>query len=133
MKQLTSVEEINGWLAATGGLGEALLDELSLTRHGYSVHVAFMPVVVREGRRVLDQSTRVTFELEGVLDLHLRGALTQGMLENPEAINWGLSEVALVKLAPVAEGIRFDVRWEGDRRIHVFCARVSLLVPGSLG
>lgn len=106
--KLETLKEINGWLPQVDNLWESLMDELSLTNFGYSARVVFTLVIDRHGR-VLEQPTQVKFDLEGVQELSLHGALTQRMLEHPERINWGLNEVARVRVAPSGDGVRFEV------------------------
>lgn len=78
---------------------------------------------------MLDEPVQVKFDLEGVQELSLPGALTPRMLEHPERINWGLSEVARVRVAPSDDGVRFEALWEGERRVEIQCRRATLTVP----
>ena len=43
--RLDTFGEIESWLSETGALSEALLDELSLTKFGYSAHVVFTRLI----------------------------------------------------------------------------------------
>ena len=43
--------------------------------------------------------------MHGVQRLQLEGGVNQDMLEHPEAINWGLSEVSLVRAEASADGL----------------------------
>ncbi|GAB3700224.1 hypothetical protein [Mariniluteicoccus flavus] len=127
--KIETLEEINDWLPQVDNLWESLMDELSLTHFGYSVRVVFTLVIDRNGR-VLEEPFQVTFDLEGVQDLSLHGALTPRMLEHPERINWGLSEVARVRVTPSDDGVCFEVLWEGERRVEVTCRQATLTLPG---
>lgn len=124
-----TAEGISRWLEQFGALSEALMKELCLVNYGYSVHVEFS-VVVDLGGRVLDDPLHVGFDLDGVQSLTLVGGLTSSMLEHPENINWGLSEVARVRVASSDDGIRFEARWEGERLIEVHCRQATLTAPG---
>ena len=128
MRELRRLEEITGWLDGAGGLSESLLDELTLTRHGYSVHLALKVIIDRDGQ-VLDKPLRVTFDLDGVHLLSLCGGLTPSMVDHPERINWGLSEVALVRVVPHPRGVLFEALWEDTRKVEVICAQVSMIIP----
>jgi hypothetical protein len=127
MIQLQGVDPIRGWLDSVGGLSEALLDELSLTDSGYSLRVVFKMVVDLNGA-VLSVPTIAAFGFEGLEELRMHGALTSRMIERPEGISWGLSEVALVRASSAAGGAYFEILWEGDRRIEIECHRASLAV-----
>jgi hypothetical protein len=124
------VSEIGEWLAGSGGLSEALLHELALARFGYSIRAVFQVIADLDGA-VLQEPRQVVVDLDGVDRLELRGGLTPRMVEHPEEINWGLSEVALVRVMAVDGGVRFEVLWEGDRRIEVRCHKISLTAPGA--
>lgn len=126
--KLESLDEINDWLPQVDNLWESLMDELSLTHFGYSARVVFTLVIDRNGR-VLEQPLQATFDLEGVQELSLHGALTPRMLEHPDRINWGLSEVARVRVTPADDGILFEALWEGERRVEIRCRRATLTVP----
>lgn len=127
--KIESIEGISRWLEQSGGLFEALLRELRLVHHGYSVHIEFSVIVDVEGR-LLDAPREVGLDLSGVQHFTLEGGLTGSMLEDPDSINWGLSEVAGVHVAPSAEGLQVEVRWEGERRIEIQCRGATLTVPG---
>jgi hypothetical protein len=127
--KVDTAEGINRWLEQSRALSEALMKELCLLNYGYSVHVEFSVIIDAEGR-VLDDPLDVGFDLDGVQRLTLEGGLTARMLERPEEIGWGLSEVALVRVAPSDDGVRFEALWEGERRIEIKCRRAILTVPG---
>jgi hypothetical protein len=127
--KLETVDEIDAWLASVGALSEALIEELCLTKFGYSCRVVVKRVIRPDGR-VLDEPGRATFELDGVQRVTMDGGLTPQMLEHPESINWGLSEVAVVRVAPAEDWIHFEALWEQDRKIHIQCRRATLTTVG---
>lgn len=102
--------------------------ELRLVSNGYSVHVEFRVIIDPNGR-VLDEPIDVGIDLEGVQRLTLMGGLTARMLEYPEDVDWGLSEVAQVRVASSGDDVRFDALWEGERRVEIECRRAGLTVP----
>ncbi|MEI2809997.1 MAG: hypothetical protein V9F00_07300 [Nocardioides sp.] len=112
----------------SGGLSESLMKELCLVNHGYSVRIVFSVIVDPEGR-VLDEPLDVGVDLAGVQRLTLKGGLTARMLEHPEEIGWGLSEVALVRVTSANGDVRFEALWEGNRRIEVVCRQATLVAP----
>lgn len=121
-------EAISSWLERSGALSEALMKELCLVNHGYSVHMEFSVIVDPDGR-VLEEPLDVGVDLDGVQQFALTGGLTTAMLEHPEEIGWGLSEVAQVRVASADVGVRFEALWEGARRIEIHCRRATLTVP----
>lgn len=71
----------------------------------------------------------VALDLDGVQRLVLEGGPNARMLKHPEEIGWGLSEVALVRVAPTDDGVRFEALWEGERRVEVHCRQATLNAP----
>ena len=129
--KIETLEGITHWLEQSGNLFEALMHELYLANFGYSVHVGFQAIVRDSDGHVLDQSLDVGFDLEGVQKLVLEGGLTRAMLEHPERINWGLSEVARVRVTPSEHGVQFEALWEGgERRVEIHSRRAILTAPG---
>lgn len=123
--KIDTAEGISRWLKQSGGLSEALMKELRLVSFGYSVHVEFSVITDPEGH-VLGEPLDVGLDLDGVQRLTLEGGLTSRMLEHPEEINWGLSEVAQVRVSPSEDGVHFEALWEGERRVEVHCRQATL-------
>ena len=123
--RVTDPDAIRAVLKAHGGFGECLLRELRLVRFGLSLELTFDCVAGPN-----DQSESVTLVLDLLHELHLTAAIPQGLLEEPDQVDWGLSEVALVELAAGTEAPdqdpprhRLRVLWEDDRKIEaVFSA-----------
>jgi hypothetical protein len=116
------VEAIREELDRHDGLADCLLHELRLVNYGYSIELDFNLVFgVDKGVRpdVLENPEIITFRLDGVTSLDLIGGLAEGMVAHPEAINWGLSEVAGVRVLTTDAGPRLDVAWEAERRITI--------------
>ena len=62
--------------------------------------------------------------MEGVSVLRLTGGLSESMVQHPERINWGLSEVAKVSAYSAGPNIGLSIAWETKREIRVEAARV---------
>jgi hypothetical protein len=121
-------EALNALLREVDNLEESLLTGLELTHHGYSVDVRFEHL--RRGKPV-PQTSQVTVVMEAVSALHLTGGLSETMVQHPEQINWGLSEVAHVSAYEARHGVGLLVEWEDDREIRVEAARVRFnAAPG---
>jgi hypothetical protein len=78
---------------------------------------------------VLTSPFFVTLRLVGVEDLRYVGALTEGMRQHPERINWGLSEVANVEVVDRGELVGLSVIWESDRALEVTFVSFELVGP----
>ena len=114
-------DSLNTALQAVDNLGECLLSALTLTHHGYSVELQFEHL--RQGRSVPETAV-VTVVMKAVQELHVNGYLSQRMVDHPDEINWGLSEVAWVTGYPAAAGVGLRVAWENEREITVEAGRV---------
>lgn len=116
------LETIQSALERHRHLEESLLLELHLVHHGYSVELAFAPWAGDQSAATRASAERplvVTFRLDGVSSLEIVGGLTDTMLANPDKIDWGLSEVAVVEVDDIESAPCLRVLWEGERRIIV--------------
>lgn len=113
-------------------LDECLLLEMTLTQFGYGVRLTFDHIWASDGhvRQDLGQrEERLVIELSAVERLLLEGDLTKAMIDHPEAINWGLSEVAGVRAQPCEAGLRLLLSWESDRKIVIDAKWADVLRP----
>lgn len=111
---------------------ESLLTEMALTHHGFAVRLALNLTWAAEGvlRPDLDQREQLLIiEMEGVQRLHMDGGLTRSMLDNPEGINWGLAEVALLRAHQCPAGLQLNVLWENERRIVIDAHTATVTRP----
>ena len=63
--------------------------------------------------------------------MHLDGRLTSAMLDEPDAIDWGLSEIASVTAVPKRlpddrVGYEVAVSWEGERSLRILAAGIAI-------
>jgi hypothetical protein len=114
-------DALDAALREVDSLEESLLTALELTHHGYSAELRFAHL--RRGQPVRETS-QVTIVMEAVSALRLRGGLSEKMVQHPEQINSGLSEVALVSAYSAESGVGLLVAWEDQREIRVEAARV---------
>lgn len=122
MAAINDVDALNAVLGEVDNLEESLLTSLELTHHGYSAELRFTHL--RLGRPV-PESSLVTVVMEGVSALRLTGGLSESMVQHPERINWGFSEVAKVSAYPARPDIGLLIAWEAKRKIRVEAARVQ--------
>jgi hypothetical protein len=114
-------DTLNAALEGVHNLEESLLSALELTHHGYSAELRFAHL---RGGRPVPETSLVTVVMEAVWVLRLTGGLSDEMVQHPERINWGLSEVALVSAYSADPGVGLLVAWEDKREIRVEAARV---------
>lgn len=129
--------ELTAQLECWNFFGECLLHDISLIRFGYGLELAFNYVWDQSGLQVradiLGDPLIVRLRLLGVERVAFKGALTKGMLSEPEAIGWGLSEVARVEeFGASSSKFGLSVLWEGLRRLDVEFADFELLPPADV-
>lgn len=119
---------------------ECLLQEVKTACFGTVVKLYFAYIWDDgdpDGGLVADEPRTVTLCLESVRELRFLTALPAGVLAEPERADWGLTEVALVRLEEASELLtahraRSDAplqhlvaEWEGDRRLDCIFERLS--------
>ena len=123
-------DDIGQNLAARNYLSECLLQDVRWGHHRTVVTLVFNDVwnadrsAIRDD--VLEVPRLVVLKASGVLSFHLDNQLTGGMLLQPELMDWGMDEVAVVTVEEREDreitGEVFNVggmrvRWEGGREL----------------
>ncbi|MFI0417419.1 hypothetical protein [Spongiactinospora sp. 9N601] len=130
---LTDPAAIRAALAHYQNFGECIITDVGWAHYGTSIEVSFD--YIWDGTRIRDDlGTRphiVVVRAVLVQEMHLGNALNVSMLEHPEKLNWGLSEVAQVVLVEDSDMARpyshpsglqchhLAIRWEAKRRIDM--------------
>lgn len=123
-----SAETTSEWLRRWRNLEECLLHEIRISPDLYEVVLKFNYVWGTDGLvrdRVLEEPVLLTLRLIGVEELGFVGALTDGMKQHPERIDWGLTEVAAVRARPRDGQTELSVEWESERRLVVRCLTIK--------
>ncbi|RBQ21869.1 hypothetical protein DP939_04120 [Spongiactinospora rosea] len=132
---LTDPAAIRAALADHQSFGECVITDVGWAHHGTSIEVPFDYIWNGDGTRIRDDlGSRphiVVVRAVLVQEMHLANALNPSMLQEPERMNWGLSEVAQVVLVEDSELARpyshprglpchhLAIEWEADRRIDI--------------
>jgi hypothetical protein len=120
---------------------ECIIEELVLKDYGTTLEVVFNYIWTDTGelRPNVNEPNDIILRFNLVQELQICNALTASMLRSPESINWGLNEVALLKViddqasradetsCPPLTHVAF--LWEGDRRIDVVFVELEVLYP----
>jgi hypothetical protein len=124
-------KEIEEFFREHKNFSECIIEKLALKDYGATLEVVFNYIWTEsvELRPNLDERYEIVLRFRLVQELHINNALNSSMLRDPESINWGLNEVALVKVVDDNELQRDEPSpvplthlaffWEGDRRIDV--------------
>lgn len=117
-------------LTRYGWFQECLLKDVRWDQFGTTTHLDFDYIWGEGGPakgHVLSEPRSITLSLQGVQELIIRNALTDAMLADPERLDWGISEIARVRLQPAsAQGVsgqpqdgpyHLVVEWESERRV----------------
>ena len=118
---------------------ECILLDVRWEHYGYKLDLVFHYIWASGGaiRKNLDQPHLLHVVFEGVHEFHVRNAWTDAMFEEPASMNWGASEVALVRVendpkyvgpygSSGREAYHVCVYWEGDRRIDIVFTSLSV-------
>lgn len=128
----TNTDRIADSLRRWRNLEECLLHEIRVSPDLYRIELKFNHIWKGEDRvreRVLEEPVFVTLRLVGIEELQFIGALTEGMKGSPELLDWGLTEVAGVRVRDRNGLIALTVDWESERRLEVRCVTIELVEP----
>ena len=120
--------DIQKFLIEHKGFAECIIEEFRLTDYGTTFEVALNYIWDATGqlRSNIDEPQRIVLRFRLFQELKINNSLNEQMLRHPEDINWGLNEIACIKLVgdKVEAGaehsfIQLAFVWEGNRRIDV--------------
>jgi len=126
------LERLASLLRRWRNLEECLLHEVRMSPDFYRAEILFNCVWDDNGRareRVLEEPVLVSVRLVGIEELRLVGELTAGMKRSPELIDWGLAEIAGVRVSRSGEILGLSVEWESQRRLEARCMTIELIEP----
>lgn len=121
-----------------------------MLKRGWIISLPGITQTCTEGSRALIERMRLNLNERNdiilrfhlVQELQMFNALTASMLEDPKSINWGLNEVALLKV--IEDGAskpdktsampfnRLAFLWEGERRIEILFVELEVLCSQSM-
>jgi hypothetical protein len=136
---LESAELITDYLNRYRRFEDRLLQDVRWRLYGTVIELEFDYVWSDNGaiRSEYEQPNLKVLALHNVQEFHLWNGLTEHMSLHPEDLNWGLSEVASVRVVddPVVLGKYQHVAvplhhlrcaWEGERRIDIVFATLEV-------
>jgi hypothetical protein len=117
------------------GFQECILEDVRWRDYGTSLDLVFR-CIWKDGDQVFrdDEEPRfVALRLLLVQEFDLHNALNAAQLREPERLNWGVSEVAVVRIHesedvsmdPAGQFLELECLWEGDRRITARFAAIE--------
>lgn len=129
---LHTADEIAAVLEDHHSFGECILEDVRWRDYGITLDLVFN-YIWDNGDRVrdnLDQPLLKTVTFHGVREFHVRNELNEAMLLSPERINWGIGEIAVMRIADDPHFLaRYGglpvpthhvvCQWESERRVDV--------------
>lgn len=93
-------EEISNTLEKLNYLSECIIQDIRWLNFGLAIEFDFNYVWDSQGkiRDNLEESLIVSVRFVFVQEFNFRGGLNDSILLNPDYVNWGLNEIAAVKL-----------------------------------
>ncbi|KQS00734.1 hypothetical protein ASG12_07685 [Williamsia sp. Leaf354] len=116
----TGAKELRDVLSSHGQLSESLMTGFCLVNNGFSALIEFEIIVDASGRPITEERT-LRIVLVGVAEIVMHGGLNDHIKANPGAVNWGLSEVALVEVSTEGADTVLLCQWEGSRSLRIQC------------
>lgn len=99
---------------------DCLLHDVHPVMFGYGLELVLNYVWSEDGTvrpDAVEKPRLVVLRLLGLESLEFRGGLSPAMKQEPEAINWGLTEVASVRAKEAPSEMAIAVEWESERKI----------------
>ena len=135
-----AVSEMKRVLERYNKFQECVLTDIVWTNQGTSLEIVFDYIWGEDGkiRSNVDQQAKVVLRFSLVQEFHMRAGLNQAMLAEPDRINWGINEIALVDidedetaLAPYC-GLSLPfyhaiILWETERRIDIVFSHLDVV------
>ena len=119
---------------------ECIIEDVRWREYGSVIDLVFLYIWDEEHRvrKDIDSGPRIILRFSLVQEWHLYNALNSSMLENPECLNWGLSEVACVRIGEAREFTsaykssprsfyHAVIHWEGERRIDIIFRDLEII------
>lgn len=129
---MTTFDEWTEELAQLSNLQECILLDVQFRHFQTVAWLLFNNIwsTARSVRRDISTVAPVSLVFTGVQRIEFVNALNRWQIEEPERMNWGMNEIALVSLQrigpanestkePASAPFRVIVLWEGDRRITI--------------
>ena len=126
-------------------LGECVILNINWLHYGTTIELVFDYVWDDDGkiRTDLEQEDRITLRFRLVQEFHLKNALNSSMVLEPQEMNWGINEIARIKLVENENMLRpyaslpkefhhIAILWErGDqRRIDIVFSEFDIIRHG---
>ena len=127
---LVEAQETLRWFRS---FDQCLLHDVRWRRFGSEVDLVFNYIWGDDGEcreLVLEQPRLVTVRCSGVFEIVLSNGLNQSMIEQPDQLTWGLTEVAIVRLESRRlydrDAVRVAVAWEWGRSLTIIASGVQI-------
>jgi len=129
--KIQTITQIQAFLQKHFEFAECIIESIVFSKYATSVTICVNSIWDSSGnvREDLNRKRQiVVMEFQLVKTFTLINDWTTSMIEEPEAIGWGLNEIALVRSLPPesqsepVDFVKVEFLWEGNRRIEVvFC------------
>lgn len=142
--RLSQQHEIQELLNQHHSFSECIIADFDWARFGTEVELTLRYIYDDDGHiyKSMDDWRTLVLRFLLVQELRISNGLTQTMCNRPEQLNWGFSEIALMKLvenSELAEPFRelsmpfhhMSILWETERRIDIVFSEIEI-IPKSL-
>lgn len=128
----SQIAEIRDAVAALHELQECLIEDISWAERGLELIVKLAYIWTDAGEISFAAGVaprKLTLRFHLVNKVHMFNALSEAMLQEPERMNWGISEIAKFAVNAARDSHEFaeaEFIWEWDRRILVWFRAITI-------
>jgi hypothetical protein len=140
MTVLKDHEGINRALEKYHFFEDCLLRQARLTQFGTAFELEFAYIwddADPHAAKLADAPRSITLSLQGLREVRIITALPHAVLQAPHLADWGLTEVAVIRLLDDSDSLggnggpagtlhHLAVLWESDRRIDIIFAQATI-------
>ncbi len=133
--RLDNRHEIESFLGLYNNFEECIIEDLFFKSYGTILTVC-LDIIWTEDRQIrqnLEEKELICFSFLNLQEFKLYNDLNEKMIEEPEAINWGINEIALVKLDSdyyisnlPKHFYKIFFIWESNRKIEIVFSEIEV-------
>ena len=128
---IKDIQEAKRQFGAFKDFQECIIENLVFKDYLTTVVVSVANIWTDDGQLREDLDSRkelVHLEFKGVMSLNVFNDLTPSILYQPDRINWGFNEIALVEIKQDNDlYMTFSFVWESNRKIELTCEKLVIL------
>lgn len=134
----SKLEKIKAYLHNYEDLGECVLEKIAFKNYGVAIELEFYNIWNGKGQMKFKKTNRLILKFNLIQEFKFKGALNRFMVAEPEQINWGINEIAAIRITDNPEILKpysgfsipfhhAEIVWEQDRRIDIVFGDLDII------